>query len=132
MVDGTCKCGIECPFRVEDVFNFNPVIPSIPSRFDSNKDDKIGCRQCKINNKFNQLFPPVSQDFLSDIKAAMNRNKSKNEQQAPTSGASNSNNFGSSATSRKKTKGEFYDLSTTFSLRNKVHTNHKQLVCLPF
>ena len=62
--DGTCKCGLECPFKPDEVFNFNPKVQScfgfLPNGADSNKE--ISCVVCK---KFEELFPRTTKSKQS-------------------------------------------------------------------
>ena len=56
--EGTCKCGLECPFKPDEMFNFNP---NVQSRFGlspngADPDREISCIVC---NKFEKLFPRV-------------------------------------------------------------------------
>ena len=29
MAEGTCKCGLDCPFQIQDKFDFDPQVPSL-------------------------------------------------------------------------------------------------------
>ena len=54
--EGTCKCGLECPFKPDQVFSFDPKVQSrfgmLPNGADQNR--QINCVVCK---KFEELFP---------------------------------------------------------------------------
>lgn len=54
--EGTCKCGLECPFKPDQVFSFDPKVQSrfglLPNGIDQNR--QINCVVCK---KFEELFP---------------------------------------------------------------------------
>ena len=56
--DGTCKCGLECPFKPSEVFNFNPKVQSrfgiLPNGVDLKRE--INCVVCK---RFEEIFPQV-------------------------------------------------------------------------
>lgn len=56
--EGTCKCGLECPFKPDQVFNFDPKVQSrfgmLPNGVDQNR--QINCVVCK---KFEELYPQI-------------------------------------------------------------------------
>ena len=48
--DGTCKCGLECPFFIHKVFNFDARIPSKPILVNSRAEPlKSGCKHYVID-----------------------------------------------------------------------------------
>ena len=58
-LDGTCKCGLECPLKPDEVFSFNPRVPSkfgfsAQANADPNRES-----QCAVCRKFETLFPPA-------------------------------------------------------------------------
>lgn len=55
-IDGTCKCGLECPFKFDEVFDFNVKVPSKFGVADSTSNTNK--YQCKTHKKFEELFPP--------------------------------------------------------------------------
>lgn len=38
--DGTCKCGLKCPIRIEQVFNFDASVPSLTCDFETGENMK--------------------------------------------------------------------------------------------
>lgn len=56
MTDGTCKCGLECPFHVQDLFNFDPT--SLLQIHASLEDDQQSTSHtfCHHKKKLRQTF----------------------------------------------------------------------------
>lgn len=56
--ESTCKCGLECPLKPEEVFSFNPKVPS-KFGFSANSDPNhvTACGVCK---RFEECFPSAS------------------------------------------------------------------------
>ena len=55
-LEGTCKCGLECPLKVDETFNFDPKIPSKFNPATLVKEDI----KCKTHQKFTEQFPPTT------------------------------------------------------------------------
>ncbi|XP_066926004.1 uncharacterized protein [Clytia hemisphaerica] len=72
--EGTCKCGLECPFKPDQVFNFNPKVQScfgfLPTGVDSNRE--TSCAVCK---KFEELFPCTTKSKQTRGRKAGGKNK---------------------------------------------------------
>lgn len=58
-LEGTCKCGLECPFKPSEVFNFNPNVPSKFGFSASGKVDPDREISCNVCRKFEEMFPPA-------------------------------------------------------------------------
>ena len=61
--EGTCKCGLDCPLFVQDVFNFDARIPSklipVGTRPESSKS---GCKHC-VTDSSDAVNPKQSVDI---------------------------------------------------------------------
>ena len=63
--DGTCKCGLRCPFQLEDQFSFDPLVLSLPD----NGVPPSGIQAaCKVGHTLQTLDPPKpTRDVVADV-----------------------------------------------------------------
>jgi len=57
--EGTCKCGLECPFKPSEVFDFNPIVQSRFGFSSNGKTDPNREIHCHVCRKFEEIFPPT-------------------------------------------------------------------------
>lgn len=83
--DGTCKCGLPCPLRLQLVFNFDPSVstehetPASPAP--SAADPTVPIEQLKARSKERYFYAPV---FLSlclsvSLRGERGKSRSRNE-----------------------------------------------------
>ena len=58
--DGTCKCGIDCPLILENVFNFDPRVQTI-AYFPNKSNESSSRKLCNHCTKFDHTSPIFSQ-----------------------------------------------------------------------
>ena len=56
--EGTCKCGIECPLILENVFNFDPKVQTV-AYFPHKSSDSESSKRCKHCSKINHTSSSI-------------------------------------------------------------------------
>ena len=62
--DGSCKCGLSCPFFIEEVFNFDPFVESVENHWLNSIDEtKLSCKH-RHRQRSNQTTTNYDQSKL--------------------------------------------------------------------
>ena len=81
----TCKCGLVCPFKLEEMFNFNPNVISRPLL--QKPAQSIGaCDSCKVNAGFEAILPQFSPEKIMRMLRKGSKKKKKKSKNSEKEG----------------------------------------------
>eukprot|EP00112_Aurelia_sp_Birch-Aquarium-sp1_P025249 Seg831.3_Seg831.7 transcript_id=Seg831.3_Seg831.7/GoldUCD/mRNA.D3Y31 product="Methyl-CpG-binding domain protein 6" protein_id=Seg831.3_Seg831.7/GoldUCD/D3Y31 len=75
----TCKCGLECPLRPEEVFSFNPNMKSV-TMLQQQQHNTQSCKACKVDEAFGKVLPQLSPEkFMKLLRKGSKKKKKKSK-----------------------------------------------------
>ncbi|XP_065053289.1 uncharacterized protein LOC135682357 isoform X2 [Rhopilema esculentum] len=81
----TCKCGLVCPFKLEEMFNFNPNVISRPL-LQKPAQSMGACDSCKVNEGFEAILPQFSPEKIMRMLRKGSKKKKKKSKNSEKEG----------------------------------------------